>query len=358
MKKINCILIGLLLSFYSLAASMGNIDKNNYLVISHHPHVLTDIDPYVELVKNSGRHRVVKIIKSIPDHLKKYLRPIKLSELRSYQPQVIAQDSLDPKLVKLLAKMDQRDLQHIVSTLSSFEKRRARSVSNKQATDWFKRELEKLGLVVVEDCFRANTCNLYAKKIGNRSNKKTILVEAHIDDVGHQHAGADDNASGVAGLYIIAKTLKNMELNNDVLFFVTNAEESGLVGANHFVKKLSQSGELSKIGFVINMDMIGYNQNGLIDIETNREFEDVANWMSQVVVDYTSLTPNITIPAWGSDHVPFLKKGITSILTIEHWGTKTPCYHRSCDKPDHLNYEYALEISRLNVASIILRDSL
>ena len=101
------------------------------------------------------------------------------------------------------------------------------------------------------------------------------------------------------------------------------------------------------------MDMIGYNQNGIVDIETNRQFEDLARWKSSLVNTYTSLKPEITMPAWGSDHVPFLQQGVPSILTIEHWKTKNPCYHRECDKMEKINFTYLMEILKLNVAASI-----
>jgi hypothetical protein len=61
------------------------------------------------------------------------------------------------------------------------------------------------------------------------------------------------------------------------------------------------------------------------------------------------------MPAWGSDHVPFLRKGIPGILTIEHWKTKTPCYHKSCDILDTLNISYLVEIAKLNLAAAIYK---
>ena len=103
------------------------------------------------------------------------------------------------------------------------------------------------------------------------------------------------------------------------------------------------------------MDMIGYNKdNKLVDLETNKKFVAYAEWMAKVVTTYTKLEPNIVTPAWGSDHVPFLKEGIPSVLTIEHWPTKTPCYHRGCDTADHLTYEYGAEIIKLNIAASYL----
>ena len=53
-----------------------------------------------------------------------------------------------------------------------------------------------------------------------------------------------------------------------------------------------------------------------VDIETDRPFELHARCMSSVTNNYTRLSPEITMPAWGSDHVPFLRKNIPSTLII------------------------------------------
>ena len=74
--------------------------------------------------------------------------------------------------------------------------------------------------------------------------------------------------------------------------------------------------------------------------------------MAGLARTYTHLIPEITIPAWGSDHESYLNDGIPSVLTIEDWQTKTPCYHRACDKAETLNIDYAMEIVRLNLAAV------
>ena len=178
-----------------------------------------------------------------------------------------------------------------------------------------------------------------------------VLIEAHLDSVGKPFAGADDNASGAAGLLEIARILKNSAKNRGLIIFATNGEESGLLGAKDFVWKARDNGLLQKIKYVINMDMIGFNENGVVDIETNREFEELARWKSELVMTYSNLKPLITMPAWGSDHVPFLQYKVPSVLTIEHWKTKTPCYHRSCDTIDTINFDYLMEILKINIAS-------
>ena len=57
-----------------------------------------------------------------------------------------------------------------------------------------------------------------------------------------------------------------------LIIFATNGESQGF-WSKDFVWKTRDNGLLNKIKFVINMDMIGYNENGIVDIETNREFE-------------------------------------------------------------------------------------
>ena len=97
----------------------------------------------------------------------------------------------------------------------------------------------------------------------------TIVIGAHYDHLGYGtessqyrgqekaiHNGADDNASGTAGLLELARLLKNSELkNNNYLIVAFSAEEIGLLGSAHLVKHLPVPSE--QINCMINMDMIG-----------------------------------------------------------------------------------------------------
>ena len=132
---------------------------------------------------------------------------------------------------------------------------------------------------------------------------------------------------------------------------MTNGEEIGLIGSRAYVQKLKSEDLLGKVKFTINMDMVSYNKNSVFEIETNSEFEESAQWYAGLARTYTYLTPEITIPAWGSDHESFLNEGIPSVLTIEDWQTKTPCYHQACDKFATLNIESAMEIIRLTTVA-------
>ena len=120
-----------------------------------------------------------------------------------------------------------------------------------------------------------------------------------------------------------------------------------------YVQQLKERDEIDKVSSAIVMDMVAYNKNGIVDLETNRAHKSEAEWYAKQALTYTCLKPNITMPAWGSDHVPFLKAGVPALLTIEHWDTRTPHYHRRSDKPATLNYDYAVQVVRMNVAALI-----
>ncbi|MDA3832560.1 MAG: M28 family peptidase, partial [Spirochaetales bacterium] len=86
-----------------------------------------------------------------------------------------------------------------------------------------------------------------------------IIVGAHLDHVkpvnGQVCNGADDNASGSAGVIEIAEALAINPCKRSVVFITYTAEEMGLEGSRHFVGSDVLPPE--KIKFNLNMDMIG-----------------------------------------------------------------------------------------------------
>lgn len=85
----------------------------------------------------------------------------------------------------------------------------------------------------------------------------TIVVTAHYDHLGTAdgeiYNGADDNASGVAGLLAIARRFMDSPPRHTFLFALLDAEERGLLGARALVESLP-AGDLA---LNINLDMIG-----------------------------------------------------------------------------------------------------
>ena len=98
-----------------------------------------------------------------------------------------------------------------------------------------------------------------------------VVIGAHFDHIGmggvgsgsrlpneyQVHPGADDNASGTAGLLELAQKLSSNinNLKRSVLFVGFDAEEKGLLGSKHFIE--SSPVKIENITTMINMDMIG-----------------------------------------------------------------------------------------------------
>ncbi len=110
--------------------------------------------------------------------------------------------------------------------------------------------------------------------IGFLDNKaaKTLVIGAHFDHLGHEdgrgsslaadpmnqvHNGADDNASGVAGLLELARIYSGNKKTEKVnfLFMAFSAEEAGLIGSKHWLENPTLP--VDKLLAMVNMDMIG-----------------------------------------------------------------------------------------------------
>ncbi len=329
--------------------------KEYYLLIDHGPESKVVAQDHFDLFKDYGRSKIFTLRKN-SFFKKKFLpffRTVSLLEVKSYFPKFSKLEAANPEIMKMISQITEEQIHHIVSKISSFEKRSAGTKDNRSASYWIEQEFKRLNLNTINSEFRSGISNIIAFKKASIKTKETILVTAHLDSVGKSFAGADDNASGIAGLLLLAKSLSSLSSRRHIVFLATNAEENGLWGSKAYVRKMIRNQTIQNIKFVINMDMIAYNHNGIIDLETNRPFEQTALHMAKLAKIYTSLTPKIVMPAWGSDHVPFLKQKIPTVLTIEHWESKTPCYHSRCDLPEHLTYGYAKEVIALNLASLI-----
>lgn len=357
MKKLFSVLltVGLFLNLSS--ARRGN---DFFQVISSHPHDVEELSPYIHTVYQNGRLWVVQLKENAPSEILSHLRPLSGYEKSYlYDGQWISNKSfkkLNDGIKSVVNQIDKEQIHQDVEMLASYKTRSAGSKDNQHAVKTVGLRFQDMGYEVSEICYRTGVCSVMAEKKGLVEAGKVIMVMGHIDSVGASFAGADDNASGTAVILDMARVLKDVKNNKTIRFFVTNGEELGLLGATHYAKFLADADRLKELALVINMDMVGYNSNGIVELETDPEHEELARWFGELASKYTRLKTKITLGAWGSDHVPFLKRGVPALLTIENWDTKTPCYHKECDKPDTLNYDYAAEIAKLNVSAVLNKD--
>ena len=194
------------------------------------------------------------------------------------------------------------------------------------ASDFIYAQMKKLGLNPVKQEFtvkRGNvvTFNVYGKVEG--STGKYIVIGAHYDHLGlggkeigsrrpdtvAVHNGADDNASGIAGVLHLAKHYaKEKNLEHGFIFVAFGAEERGIVGSKHFAENIDPK----KVVAMVNFDMIGNLRNNAITLGgtgTAKEMDDIIYWAEKE--NWNAL--KITRSAQGhgpSDHTSFYAKNI------------------------------------------------
>jgi hypothetical protein len=160
-------------------------------------------------------------------------------------------------------------------------------------------------------------------------------LDGHAD--GKIHNGADDNASGTAGVIELANYFATNKVKEkfNFLFICFSGEELGLFGSNYFCEHPTI--ELSKINCMINMDMIGrlVKDKPVLTISgtgTASEFEPTLKTFRSAALDF-----NLDSAGVGpSDHTSFYNKQIPAL----HFFTGTHLdYHKPSDDADKINYQ-------------------
>ena len=184
--------------------------------------------------------------------------------------------------------------------------------------------------------------NVLAYVPGNTDS--VIVISAHFDHVGVKNGeiynGADDNASGTAGLLYIADYFSKHKPHHTLLFAAFDAEEEGLIGSKAFIQKPAV--DLKNIIIDLNMDMISHNDKGELYVCGTFRYPQ----MKQYIVSYKSaklLTghddPKLGNDDWTnqSDQGAFNDKSIPSL----YFGVEDhKDYHKPTDDYETINKEF------------------
>ena len=172
------------------------------------------------------------------------------------------------------------------------------------------------------------------------------ILGAHYDSV--NNPGADDNASGTAGVMEAARILSRYDFEATLIFIGFDREEQGLFGSRAYVSEHQNDNILG----MISMDMIGYNGSG--NNRVSIYHDSYSALLSQELYDAVLLYGNGLTPvdagdAGGSDHAPFQDAGFQACLFIENDFYDNPFYHHqgdSVDSPDYIDYAFATNMVR------------
>lgn len=200
-----------------------------------------------------------------------------------------------------------------------------------------------------------NARNVVATLPGTETPERIIIIGGHLDSTspqaGNNARGANDNASGVAGVLATAEILRKYAFRSTIRFIAFTGEEQGLYGSIHYADQARARGDL--IDGVVIYDMIGWkNALNQIDIEGEAAWLPLMNVMNDACAQYTNLDTQIQLVSFGSDHVPFQDEGFSAFLAIESEYPVYPCYHRTCDSTGWNLPDFTADVTRAGLATV------
>jgi len=230
------------------------------------------------------------------------------------------------------------------------------------ARDWIAQQLAALpGITVTTPSFGVGgttAYNVVGTLPGTTQADDWYIVGGHYDSTSQAPytaaPGAEDNASGCAGVLEMARIFTASPPPTTLLFICYSGEEQGLRGSADHAGDLVASGDAGKVRAMLNMDMIGYTGDAELDclLETDAWAQDLLWPFVAAAAQVTTLVISTSTYAFGSDHVPYLDRDMPALLTIENDWDSYPDYHRTTDLPANITLEMGRQILRMNVAAL------
>lgn len=212
--------------------------------------------------------------------------------------------------------------------------------------------------------------NVVAALPGKSRPQEVVIFSAHFDHVGigdeatprlyrgeptkkdQIFNGANDNASGVAGIIALARYYSKLKNNERTLLFVAfSGEELGLQGSTALVNNFKPESVMA----VVNLEMLGRAPNGLPAnpfitgsalsdfrkvLNDELEKQDAKKFRKNYFLSDASLMDDYFVR---SDNYPFAQVGIPA-HTIMLGNDLDPLYHTVNDEAETLNYPLMAKI--------------
>jgi hypothetical protein len=195
---------------------------------------------------------------------------------------------------------------------------------------------------------KVQTENVFGFVEGTDPNLKNeyIVVGAHYDHLGTSQIyvkyvgnkqvvnnGADDNASGVAAMLELARTISQNPVKRSVAFIAFTGEELGILGSNAFVNE--KIIDPKQIAMMINLDMVGRMKDNMINIIGTGSSTIFESGFNEIDLADTLIIVRSESPLGASDQTSFYLKDIPSVFLFS--GVHMD-YHKPSDDWDKLNY--------------------
>lgn len=255
----------------------------------------------------------------------------------------------DPEIRALMDSVSVDSIKASIEHLSSYHTRRYDSRFIYDVQDWLVARYQSMGVdtVILHDFPIPNSDietadNIIAVQWGTKKPDEFVVCGAHYDSWNSDGSdpdtirspGADDNASGVAGILEIARFLSKYKFERSIIYGNWCAEEIGLVGSAAYARDCAIRG-MDIVGY-FNLDMIGYLEEGS-DIHVNLMFTTRDSLIADYVFNFSHVYyPEMRIwqdwLAWGdSDYSSFNRNHYAAVHTFEDTHASSPFIHSRQD---------------------------
>lgn len=258
---------------------------------------------------------------------------------------------VDPEIRALMDSVSTDSIEATITHLCSYYTRRCDSRFIYDVQDWLYDRFLGLGLdTVVKHDFKLNKPgfpeetgdNILAIQWGTKTPEEFVVCGAHYDswnDDGSdpdtiRSPGADDNATGVAGIWETARLLSKYKFDRTIIYANWCAEEIGLLGSEAYAKECAEN-QMDIVGY-FNMDMNGYLSEGS-DIHMHVVYVNQDSLLANMFFDVCHVYfPDMFVcqnwmPYGDSDFSSFNRSGYPALHPFEDVNASSPFIHTRLD---------------------------
>jgi len=311
---------------------------------------------------------------------------------------VVADDRQPVDIQQMVNRIDSVQLRNTLSFMEGIRHYQTGTMHLEEVKDFIEAGFRQRGLLTYRQNFNHNNypaANIISWHPGVKNERIVYIIDAHFDTVNNS-PGADDNASGVAGVLEAARILSQYAFEHTIKFIAFDFEESsptlGLTGSLQYVAEGIKSHE--QLEGVFNLEMIGYYSeqpysqdvpsgfnivfpaqyqmvasdsfrgNFVVNVAVypsdglRQTFDNAAaQYVPALKVISFSIpdTLNPLLPTanfWRSDHASFWLSDYKAIMLTDGADFRNHNYHTPNDTMGALNFTFMSNIVKATIASV------
>ncbi|MBD3160977.1 MAG: M28 family peptidase, partial [Candidatus Eisenbacteria bacterium] len=247
---------------------------------------------------------------------------------------------VDSAVFHFVHGVDADSLRRTAQDLEEFGDRRSDAGGCHDAGEYLLERFRRFGIddVTRFDYAPWSWCdNVVAVQPGLIAPGQIVVICGHYDSISRAGPapGADDNASGTAGVVEAARLFARHEFEATIVYLAFGGEEQGLYGSEAWASHAREQG--LDIRAAINLDMLGYlppGTSGDLDLIGGGPRPDLRELAFATIPLYLPDHPldHGFLSSGSSDHQSFWDNGYPALFLHEDTGYRNPFYHTSNDR--------------------------